>query len=152
MRAILVPPVLISVANYALLAIMDIAYRAIQPLFYSTPIELGGLGLSPASIGMAMGAYGIMNGILQALFFARLVRRWGPKVIFCAGMLIFIPLFAMFPVINVLARQRGLSNLVWAVVALQLALAVVMDMAFGALLTVWRMWVGAALTAHRLQA
>lgn len=43
-HALLVPRVLIASANYASLSLMDIAYRAVQPLFFSTPIEMGGLG------------------------------------------------------------------------------------------------------------
>lgn len=55
-REILTRPVIIAVSNYAALALLDIAYCALGPLFFATPIEDGGLGLSPSSIGLVMGA------------------------------------------------------------------------------------------------
>lgn len=133
LRSILVPPVLLSVANYGTLCLLDIAYRAIQPLFFSTPIALGGLGFTPATIGLVLGIYGLMNGSFQAVFFARVVRYWGPKRVFMAGMLCFVPLFAMFPVISALARSNGVTAIVWAAIILQLAISVIMDMSFGKL-------------------
>ena len=131
LRSILVRPVLLSVANYGTLCLLDIAYRAIQPLFFSTPCELGGLGFTPATIGLVLGIFGLMNGSLQAVFFARVVRRWGPKRVFMAGMACFVPLFGMFPVINALARPNGVTGIVWAAIILQLAISVLMDMSFG---------------------
>lgn len=131
LRSILVRPVLLSVANYGTLCLLDIAYRAIQPLFFSMPIELGGLGFTPATIGLVLGIFGLMNGSLQALFFARVVHRWGPKRVFMAGMACFVPLFGMFPVINALARSNGVTGIVWAAIILQLTISVLMDMSFG---------------------
>ncbi|KAL6298395.1 MFS general substrate transporter [Sparassis latifolia] len=131
LRSLMVRPVLLSVANYGCLALLDIAYRAIQPLFFSTPIEYGGLGLNPAAIGLILGAFGLMNGSFQALFFSRVVHRWGPKRVLMTGMASFVPIFAIFPVINLLARTRGTTPLIWCVVALQLAISVVMDMTYG---------------------
>ncbi|PCH42368.1 MFS general substrate transporter [Wolfiporia cocos MD-104 SS10] len=132
LRSLMVWPVLLSVANYGCLALLDIAYRAIQPLFYSTPIALGGLGLSPARIGAVLGAFGLMNGVFQAMFFARVVRRFGPKAVFMTGMAVFIPLYVLFPVINALARSAGMiTPLVWAIVFLQLGISVIMDMSYG---------------------
>ncbi|KAI0058970.1 MFS general substrate transporter [Artomyces pyxidatus] len=128
---LLTRPVVLSISNYAVLALVEIALSALLPLFYSTPIELGGLGLTPAFIGICMGVFGLLNGCLQFLFFARAVHRFGPKRVFVFGMSMFIPIFSMFPLANALARQGGLSLLVWAVVFMQLVLMVVMDMSYG---------------------
>ena len=109
------------------------AFRAILPLFFSTPIEFGGLGLPPSTIGVVLGSFGVMDGIFQALFFSKLVDRWGPKRVFQVGMSMFIILYLLFPIMNVIARKDGMSNSVWALVILQLALSVIMDMAYGML-------------------
>ncbi|KAI1797168.1 MFS general substrate transporter [Ganoderma leucocontextum] len=130
-RELLTKPVLWSVANYASLALLEIAYRAVQPLFLSTPIVLGGLGLPPPTIGIILGSFGIFNGTVQALFFAKLVDRYGPKRIFQFGMSMFIPLWILYPVISVLAKIEGITTTVWALVFFQLALSVLMDMAYG---------------------
>lgn len=132
LRDVMIWPVIISVANYGLLALFDIAWAAIQPLFYSTPIEFGGLGMSPATIGLVLGGLGFSNGIFQGLCFARLVKSWGIKRLFTIAMAMFPIIFALFPVINSVARSEGgVTPLVWALVALQMFIVLVMDTAYG---------------------
>lgn len=131
LRAVLTKPVIISVGNYGLLALLEIAYLAIMPLFLATPIEFGGLGQSPAIIGTIMGAFGIGNGIFQAAVFAKVVGRAGPKRLFMAGMSLFPFLFAFFPIINSVARKQGISTLVWVLIGMQLSMQVLMDCCYG---------------------
>ena len=131
LRALLTCPVLLSVTNYAFLCLIEIAYRAIQPLFYSTPIELGGLGQSPAWIGILMSSFGILNGIVQALYFPTFIEWWGPKRMFMTGMAMFNTIFILFPIMNTLARQTGMSSAVYFLLFLQLAVSVVSDMSYG---------------------
>src|SRR5579859_7160235 len=61
--------VLVASLNYSFLSLVDISTRAILPLFFSTPIHLGGLGLDPAMIGAIMSVCGILNGFMQVIFF-----------------------------------------------------------------------------------
>ena len=131
LRSLMIRPILMSVACYALLALLDIAFRAMVPLFYSTPIEFGGLGQSPAWIGSMMSVFGIMNGVVQAFLFPVLIECWGPRRVFVTGMAMFAVLFAIFPIINSLARVSGLSMPVMMLVIGQLALSIVCDMAYG---------------------
>ncbi|KAH9850280.1 MFS general substrate transporter [Lenzites betulinus] len=130
LRAQLTRPVFWSVANYAALAFLEIAYRAIQPLFFSTPVELGGLGLPPSTIGVILGSFGVLDGIFQALFLAKIIGCLGQKRVFQLGMSMFIPLYLLFPILNTLARSNGMSLLVWALILLHLIMLVVMDMAY----------------------
>lgn len=131
LRDLLIFPVIISVANYGTLAFLEIAMLALIPLFYSSPIEYGGLGLHPSAIGMLMGAYGLASGFFQVFYFASVVKRWGVKRVFVAGITAFLPIYLLFPVINLLARRWGLSPIVWIVLACQLLITIVMDAAFG---------------------
>lgn len=119
-------------SNYGSLALLDIALFALIPLFYSTPISLGGLGFPPSTIGYCIGAFGLFNGLFQAVFFNKIVKRLGSKMVFMMAMSVFAPLFALFPVIGYLVRREmSMSWEVWAVVVLQLCLCVVMDMGYG---------------------
>jgi MFS family permease len=52
LRKLLTREVIVAGGNYALLSLVDIAFRGIQPLFFSTPRSLGGLGLAPPKIGL----------------------------------------------------------------------------------------------------
>ncbi|KAH9919880.1 MFS general substrate transporter [Amylocystis lapponica] len=110
LKDLLVPRVLISAGNYALLAVVDISYRAVQPLYMSTPILLGGLGMSPKTIGAILAVYGICNGILQIMFFARLTDRYGAKMIYLSGIACLMPIFVLFPIMNLLARSQGVGS------------------------------------------
>ena len=131
LRAVLTKPVVLSVANFVWLAFVDIAFRALQPLFFATPIHLGGLGISPAPIGLCLGVFGLLDGAVQGLLFPKVLRRIGLKKLFITGLASFIPMFAMFPIVNHFAREWGLSPAVWALVAFQLMINCVTDMCFG---------------------
>lgn len=144
-------PVLLSVGNYGSLALIEMAFLAVLPLFYSTPPELGGLGFPPSTIGYCMGAFGIMNGVFQGLFFTKIIDRLGPRRLFMVSMGAFTPIYLvgqftkrskvpalipvtltqLFPMINMLALRMGMSFFVWALIGLQLCLTVIMDMAYG---------------------
>lgn len=131
LRSLLTPRVVVVAGNYAFLALVDIAFRAIQPLFFSTPIHLGGLGLPPSTIGNILSAYGVLNGIFQVFFFSKLHNRWGSKKVFMAGIISSFPIFAAFPLINLLARSQGLSTTVWVIVAVQTIVSIGMNLSFG---------------------
>lgn len=132
LRSLLTPQVVIAAANYASLALVDIAFRAIQPLFLSTPIHLGGLGLSPPTIGKLLSIYGILNGAAQIFFFAQIHDRYGSKKVFMIGLATALPSFAMFPVINLLARHGGYSVTVWVAVVVQIFISIAVNFSYGA--------------------
>ncbi len=66
-----------AVANYGALSLLDIAWAALLPLFYATPVEDGGMGFSPSTIGLILGLLGLLNGAIQGMFSARAQRRLG---------------------------------------------------------------------------
>jgi Na+/melibiose symporter-like transporter len=114
------------------MALVDISFRATLPLFWSTPIKLGGLGLPPSTIGIILSFFGVINGFCQIFFFPRMHNRWGPKKVFIAGVTAFIPLYLLFPVINYLASEQGLTPVVWAVVFTQIMLSIIPNFSFSA--------------------
>lgn len=131
LRAILTDPVVLSVASYLLFSFIDVGLRVLRPLFFATPIRLGGLDMSPPTIGSFLGIFGLLDGIMQGLFFAKVLRRTGLKRLFVTSLLCFVPLFATFPVIYWFALKRGCSPAVWALVVFQLMINCVTDMGFG---------------------
>ncbi|KAF8626600.1 hypothetical protein AX17_006518 [Amanita inopinata Kibby_2008] len=133
LRSLMTPRVLIAAGNYASLSLVDIAYRAVQPVFFSTPIEDGGLGLPPSAIGNIMSMFGILNGIFQVFFFAKIHDRWGSKNVFIVGIASALPVFALFPITNTLAQTQGYSTAVWVSVALQIMLSVLLGLSYGAI-------------------
>ncbi|KAJ3571158.1 hypothetical protein NP233_g3935 [Leucocoprinus birnbaumii] len=133
LRRILVWPVIISVVNYVTLAFLNIMLNALLPLFFAMSVEIGGLGFSPPTIGYLWGGYGAATGIFNILFFAKVLRRFGEKRVFLFGMTIFIPVFALMPIMSVCARTWGVKDLVWSLVIFELLLMVLIDMSYGSI-------------------
>lgn len=128
---LLIPRVMTAAMNYASLSLVDISFRAVQPVFLSTPIHLGGLGLPPHTIGTILSCYGILNGMLSIFFFAKIHDRWGTKIVFMAGLASEIPVFATFPILNAIAKSQGLSTMVWVGVAVQVVFSIFLSMSYG---------------------
>ncbi|KAG1774830.1 major facilitator superfamily domain-containing protein [Suillus placidus] len=132
MRSLLTPSVVIPIANYAMLAFLDVSFRVILPLFFSTPTHLGGLGFDPATIGSWMALFGITDGVFQALFFARIVDWIGPKRLFCISVSCYAPLMAMFPIMSWILRARGeVDHAITFALLCHLAVAITWDMTYG---------------------
>ncbi len=122
LRRVITKPVVISIASFATIVILDSAATALIPLVWSTPIEFGGLDLSPASIGLWMSGYGFMNGISQLAFFPRAARRFGLRRVFVLSVATCAVIYPMFPFENLALRRAagGSKMTVWVLVALQL--------------------------------
>ncbi|KAG0694691.1 major facilitator superfamily domain-containing protein [Suillus ampliporus] len=108
LRSLLTPRVIIAAGNYAALSLLEIAFRAVQPLFFATPLELGGLGFDPPRIGNILAIYAIYS----------------------AGMAAALPMVITLPILNAVARVQGLSFVVWAIVGLQLTLSMILSLAY----------------------
>jgi hypothetical protein len=132
LRQLLTFPILISVSNYLALALLDIALSALVPLFLAMPIEIGGLGFKPYTIGLILATYGGGSGLFQLSCFPLLVRRLGERRVFMYSLAMSLPIFALFPITSLAAKKWGISSGVWIPIACILALRAMLDTAFGA--------------------
>jgi len=130
-RALIIRPVLIASGSYATLALIEMAVRTTIPVFYAMPIEMGGLNLDPPAIGIILAVFGISGGIIQYLFFAPVHDWLGAKTLFLVSISLFLPIIALFPVINAVALVYGLSYFVWFLVGLQMTLFIFANFAAG---------------------
>jgi hypothetical protein len=128
--------VLIAGGNYTFYALIDISFRVIQPLFYATPLSLGGLELPPPQIGKILALNGVFNALFQALLFKRAYTVLGAKKTFLLGISCGFGMFGIFPVLSVLASledcaagRYGLT--VWSVIVLQVVFASLLNFAYG---------------------
>lgn len=133
LRSLLIRSIIIPLANQAFLSFLDICIFALMPLFYSTPNYLGGLGFAPPAIGSWMALFGIIDGLFQVLFFAKVVDRLGPKRTFYIGISCFIPIMIMFPVMSWLVFSRGIDYMVTIALLCQLVLIVMWDMSLASI-------------------
>ncbi|KAI9443961.1 MFS general substrate transporter [Lactarius indigo] len=134
LRSVLTKPVIITVANYAMLALIDAMTSAYIPLVWSTPVEYGGLNLSPESIGLWLSLYGIMDGIFQFIFFSHFVNRFGLRRVFIFSLVSCAVVNVIFPFENLaVVVGSGPNPVVWLLIILQLSSFCIFDMGFGAI-------------------
>ena len=105
LTALLTRPVLITIANYAVLSFLEASAITLIPLIWSTPVEFGGLNFSPASIGLWMSVSGCMDGIFQFGIFPRIVGHCGVRPVFFSSIAMAAVIFAMFPLENLVLRH-----------------------------------------------
>ena len=86
--------------------------------------------MSPAQIGLFLGLYGVIDGVAQFIFFPIIVDRIGVKPTLIIAMSAFVPIFAWFPVANLIARQTGFGTPVYIALAFQMLFMGIMDMAY----------------------
>ncbi|KAF7773190.1 hypothetical protein Agabi119p4_5357 [Agaricus bisporus var. burnettii] len=133
LRKILIYPVLISISNYVFLAFINIMLNALLPLFLAMPIQIGGLGFSPSTIGYIWGVYGFMTGLFNIVFFAKVMRRFGERKVFFGGMMMFGPCFMLMPVMSLCAKKWGVGVVVWMLIVIVFFMLVIMDMSYGSI-------------------
>ena len=130
LKALLTTPVVIAVLNYSLLALTEISFTAILPIYLaSTP-----LSLTPRTIGILIGSMGIFNGVFQVVYTAALVERWGAKRVYQVSICAFFPLWALFPVAANIATTFDTDFSypwsLWFLTCIGVVLATVMAMSF----------------------
>ena len=117
------PRVLITIINYGFLGFCELSATALTPLMWSTPLEHGGLGFTPYTIGLTMAVYGIFSMLFQALAVGTVVRCFGPRKVFIGGIATFIAILFCFPLEGYLARCTGHADWrVWTVIIVHLVL------------------------------
>jgi hypothetical protein len=127
---LLIPPVLIAGGNYAMISLIEIAFRGTQPLFLSTPIALGGLEFSTQEIGKVLSLTGLLNMVMQLFCFTPIHDFLGSKKTVMFGLSCGFPLFACFPLLSWLAKG-GFTTWLWPVVLLQVIFFTGLSFSYG---------------------
>ena len=131
MCSLLTRCVIIALGNYAILSLVEMAFAVAQPLFFSTPIAFGGLGLSPLTIGKLLFIHTIINGAFLFFIFAQIHEFWGSKRAYQAGIASMFFAFGAFPLINYIAKTEGLSLSVQIIVGFQVVITTGTNVCYG---------------------
>jgi len=133
LRQLLTYPVFISVANYTYLKFLDSSNSTLLPLFFATPIEIGGLGFEPRRIGYILGAYQAVTAVFMATYFSKAVRYLGERRTYVLAMATSQLCWVLFPVMNLCARHYGISTSVWTGIVFWVLPTTSSEMAFSSL-------------------
>ena len=91
--------------NDACLAFLDMGHFVLLPLFYSTSIPLGGLGLDPYRIGILLGTSGVFNAIMQARLLGVLIRKFGARKVYITSFPGLTVCVTLYPIMKQLVQH-----------------------------------------------
>jgi MFS family permease len=83
-----------------------------MPVFYFTPVHLGGFGLSPVMISVLMGLGGLCQSLWLLVAFPWFQRRYGTKSVIVSCATVYPFFFALLPLFNLVLRLK-LTTLFW---------------------------------------
>ncbi|KAJ7434859.1 major facilitator superfamily domain-containing protein [Mycena latifolia] len=126
-RELLTFPVILTISNFASFIFLVVGIAVLIPLLLAMPPEIGGLGLSPAKIGLILSAYNTTMALFLALFCGRLVRRFGSARVFVSAISMCLPILMLLSVMSMVVQRTGLTPVVWVLVACVLALSVLQE-------------------------
>ncbi|KAF8629605.1 hypothetical protein AX15_003348 [Amanita polypyramis BW_CC] len=133
-RKTMTPEVLIVLTNHGFLTFCDMCIQVLFPLMWSTPVEHGGLGFAPYTIGLTLGTFGVVNAFVQLFFFGKINSRFGSKTVFIVTFSTFLVSLACFPLEGYFARRTGEANWwVWTAIVVQLVVDCMNYGAYGAM-------------------
>jgi len=100
-------------------------------LMYPTPISYGGLGLSSFAVGAIMSVLGLMIGLFSVVVIPLAMTRYTATQVYrtCYAMFLVNPV--LFPLMNMVARQRGVDTVVWVMIGLQVLTLTLCTQCFG---------------------
>lgn len=117
---------------YGHVMLLAFAYTAVVPLFWFTPVELGGYGFTPLQISLMMAVNGIAQAAWLLLVFPPLQHRWGTNGVMRACAMVYPVFFAVCPVGNLLLKA-GADTVFWFVFPPLLAFGCGISMSFTAI-------------------
>ncbi|ETI27017.1 hypothetical protein G647_10116 [Cladophialophora carrionii CBS 160.54] len=108
------PNVTITLFIYAYIMILAFSYTAIVPVFFFTPVHLGGYGFSPLLISIFMGLGGLSQSLWLLIAFPWLQARFGTKWVMKLCALTYPFFFVFYPMCNMLLRWH-MTAAFWAI-------------------------------------
>ena len=126
------PGVAMVLYVYGHVMMLAFAYTAVAPLFWFTPVSLGGYGFTPLQISVMMAINGLAQAIWLLVFFPILQHRWGTNGVMRACAVAYPIFFAVCPIGNMLLKA-GADAVFWVVYPPLLAIGCGVSMSFTAI-------------------
>ncbi|KAF9453718.1 MFS general substrate transporter [Macrolepiota fuliginosa MF-IS2] len=138
LRALLTRPVILSVANYAFLFFTHMTFKTLHGRFLITPIPTGGLSLTPLQLIYILTLSELCTGLVYTLALGPSIRRFGLRAVARSTVLVFIPIFLLFPLMHIYAKgwqhqdeHTSSRNIMYILLVVQLALFAIADLGYG---------------------
>jgi MFS family permease len=122
-RSVLSWPLVSFLISNAMMVLLTECIFAIYPLFAFTPVQLGGLGLDSAQIGLHMSLRAVLH-IVTMIPYDWMQKKWGMLNIYRVSLIAWFPTLMFFPILNWMARRGMEGTYSW----------------YAVLLTLWVIW------------
>ena len=126
------PHIITTLTIWSYVMVLAFAYTAILPVFYFTPVSLGGYGLSPVQISLFMGVGGLSQSLWLLIAFPWLQKRIGTRGVMTSCGVAYPFFFAVLPLSNILLRY-GHTTLFWTFAPILIVLGSGVAMSFTAI-------------------
>ncbi|KAL1877342.1 hypothetical protein VTK73DRAFT_8715 [Phialemonium thermophilum] len=128
------PEIAMALFVYGYVMLLAFAYTAVTPVFWFTPVPLGGFGLQPAQISALMAVNGFAQAIWTLVAFPPLQHRLGTTGLLRVCAVVWPIFFAVNPLLNLLLRTgaRGAATAFWTLVVPSMAVGCGVSMSFTA--------------------
>lgn len=129
------PGVSIVIYTYGHIMVLAFAFTAIVPVFWFTPVRLGGYGFTTLQISLMMGLNGAAQAMWLLLVFPPLQRKIGSNGVIRLCASVYPVFFLLCPIGNVLLRRgtEASINVFWIFVPVTLVIGCGVSMSFTAI-------------------
>jgi MFS family permease len=129
------PGVSMVIYTYGHIMVLAFAYTAIIPVFWFTPVHLGGYAFTPLQISLMMGLNGAAQAAWLLLVFPPLQRRIGSNGVIRLCASAYPAFFILCPIGNVLLRKGtdAAITVFWVFVPVTLVIGCGVSMSFTAI-------------------
>ncbi|KAI7866574.1 major facilitator superfamily domain-containing protein [Spinellus fusiger] len=86
-----------AIVCYTLWGFQCMAFEEVIPLFYSTPLSAGGLGMDPQEIAKIFAVCGIQQTFAQFIIFPMLSQAFSTLTCARLALIVFVPIYILFP-------------------------------------------------------
>ncbi|KAJ3220691.1 hypothetical protein HK099_004092 [Clydaea vesicula] len=96
----------IPILLYCIIAIVNMMYNVALPLFFSTSVSGGGIGLSPSQSALPFTFAAIFKLTLQLSPFYKILAKYGSKTCYVSGMMLLSVVLCFLPVVGILVIDK----------------------------------------------
>lgn len=123
------PGVAMALFVYGHAMLLAFAYTAVIPVFWFTPVSLGGFGFTPFQISMFMGLTGFSQAVWLLVFFPPLQHRLGTNGVMRLCGIAYPIAMAFNPILSAILRS-GAETTFWVMAPIFMLIAPGISMAF----------------------
>ncbi|KAG8164818.1 hypothetical protein KVR01_005093 [Diaporthe batatas] len=102
---VMTPGVAIVLYVYGHIMLLALAYTAILPVFWFTPVDLGGFGFTPIQMSLMLSVNGVAQASWLLFVFPPLQHRWGTNKVLRVCAICYPFFFAICPLGNIVLRS-----------------------------------------------